>query len=1369
MADVQPIQRRGEKPTSNISRKPPPKGTDQKHPAGIFADMATDGPLIGTLVAVVDKAKNLPNLKSIGKQDPYCVLRLGKHVKKTEPDKRGGQTPKWDAELRFPVHDSGDYRNLKVVIFTDDKKTELIGECVLNLDTILDTAGGGQSDGWHQCKCRGRYAGDIRIELTFWDERPRESAPLIVNTRQVTGFEKEDFKRPEKSLAGPRRPGAPPRKRELPERPNPKPSKENLAPSSPEEEEEEPELPVAHHRKERHRDREPRERHRDDRGNREHRRGKSRHQREREAERPSHDEYAHDPYHQNSSHHITPYDTPQDQFGYYQNQGSTLQDFQSDHIGQLQAQYAEQTQLVHQRHPQALTGYSGYQNPQGDYYDQQQQWQNPHDQNMGMVLANQNGPPVLPQHKHVEFADTRRSMGHHSPQPPPQPQQALHHRKSRSEFYSNGSPDVYQQKPGNNYSNQLVSSSSFAPAPPRHHGYDQQYQEQPSFGNQGFDQPQVTSILPKQQTPIAQYQSKQQIGLYQQSFQDPYIDQGYQSQLARASDFAPPLPPQHSQAAASYQTASNPRDDFSNNSALMLSYSSTPAPPPPTHRSAQPRMSMPASVPAALPTQLPPAVQAQVPNPQPLDMYEQNFQLQSLRGFAPPQLPTHGGSQFQAAAPPQPAPVQEQTIEPRARGISEPPPYASLNDNGTSFQQTPEPQSLDFGQQEPASYEPQQSYPANTYTTPTTSTPAYTSFTDYSQAGIPLSQRLADLHLPPNPEHAFDPTTALVLAGGNGPPPPLSHTGASSPLPAHRGRNHVPPISTNIPPKKAISRSPSPHPLSLTPGFGPESPGDDDIGSRSPVPFSLTQTQPVEPVPVSNYHAPYVKDVTGRRSMDSRLSYDSTAVSPLIQPTSQPIDANRRRSVSPMPPLNSYSQELVSARGAPPPLPQASHRVSQHLVYKHDPSENPSESRSNRSSAYEYPGHMQSSQMTHNNHSIPGAQTSDLNSSSAPIPVATAGDSKTRQPYIEDEIDETDRCADSTYQSASTSWATSQSVDDISRDHMSHSSYDVHSKQPPSRNMNRSPYPDYNQDGHYSNQQNAIMKPRATSPMPPRRNSDIPPIARTPEPQKPASVRPEQRRMTLGGMPFSPDDYDVINPVSSSYNSGSRSPSGNVSTMPLARSPGAISISPGQYMTPKEEKKARKEEEKAARKARRKVYTPGSANRSLEDDDILAPDTFAPEPERRNSFNAGAPGYGDDDVQPLSFRPRRQSASPQPPGADIYGTSPGGGGYKGGSKSIASNTSSAPSSGYNYGAPQPTSGHRPLPGAPVMRNAIMGPDDYYHQQQGGYAAPPPPSMPPMRIPQSNPGNMTQEQWSLSQELSSISIGTSSRRRTGTWA
>ncbi|KAJ8608100.1 hypothetical protein MRB53_039849 [Persea americana] len=161
-----------------------------QHSAGIFADMTVDGPVIGTLVVIVDRAKNLPSRKSMGKQNPYCAARLGKEANKTDTDKRGGQTPKWDQELRFTVHDSLDYHNLKVSVFSEDKKTDLIGEAWVKLDSVI-TAGGGKSDLWQTLNCKGKYAGEIRIELTYYDSRPKpekKSTPQLDDalSRQIS-------------------------------------------------------------------------------------------------------------------------------------------------------------------------------------------------------------------------------------------------------------------------------------------------------------------------------------------------------------------------------------------------------------------------------------------------------------------------------------------------------------------------------------------------------------------------------------------------------------------------------------------------------------------------------------------------------------------------------------------------------------------------------------------------------------------------------------------------------------------------------------------------------------------------------------------------------------------------------------------------------------------------------------------------------------------------------------------------------------------------------------------------------------------------------------------------------------------------------
>ncbi|KAK5687290.1 hypothetical protein LTS10_001428 [Elasticomyces elasticus] len=172
-----------------MATKAAPNGPNGMHTAGIFADMTVDGPEIGTLVLIVDRGKNLPNRRTMGKQNPYCAARLGKEARKTETDKRGGQTPKWDQELRFTVHDSPDYNNLKISAFSEDKRTDLIGEAWVNLSDVI-VQGGGKADLWQGLNCKGKYAGEIRIELTYYDSRPK---PEKQRSESVAG-EEEAFK-----------------------------------------------------------------------------------------------------------------------------------------------------------------------------------------------------------------------------------------------------------------------------------------------------------------------------------------------------------------------------------------------------------------------------------------------------------------------------------------------------------------------------------------------------------------------------------------------------------------------------------------------------------------------------------------------------------------------------------------------------------------------------------------------------------------------------------------------------------------------------------------------------------------------------------------------------------------------------------------------------------------------------------------------------------------------------------------------------------------------------------------------------------------------------------------------------------------------
>lgn len=82
-----------------------------------------------------------------------------------------------DHELRFTVHESPDYYRMKVSIFNDDKKTDLIGETWVDLQNLI-IPGGSQNDHWHVLQCRGKYAGEIRLEMTYYDTREQDEAVI---------------------------------------------------------------------------------------------------------------------------------------------------------------------------------------------------------------------------------------------------------------------------------------------------------------------------------------------------------------------------------------------------------------------------------------------------------------------------------------------------------------------------------------------------------------------------------------------------------------------------------------------------------------------------------------------------------------------------------------------------------------------------------------------------------------------------------------------------------------------------------------------------------------------------------------------------------------------------------------------------------------------------------------------------------------------------------------------------------------------------------------------------------------------------------------------------------------------------------------
>ncbi|KAI0700705.1 hypothetical protein BC835DRAFT_1411823 [Cytidiella melzeri] len=154
---------------------------------------------IGTLIVVLLKARNLPNKRHIGKQDPYCLLEFNGRKVRSKVIKRGGQHPEWDEEIRFTLYEAepdvpvatlsdgslppvppkkpskdklsvqgGKY--MKMACYAQDvKEPELIGETQVDLTEVLTK---GETDEWFTLTNKERYSGEVYLELTFWSNEP---------------------------------------------------------------------------------------------------------------------------------------------------------------------------------------------------------------------------------------------------------------------------------------------------------------------------------------------------------------------------------------------------------------------------------------------------------------------------------------------------------------------------------------------------------------------------------------------------------------------------------------------------------------------------------------------------------------------------------------------------------------------------------------------------------------------------------------------------------------------------------------------------------------------------------------------------------------------------------------------------------------------------------------------------------------------------------------------------------------------------------------------------------------------------------------------------------------------------------------------
>ncbi|BFZ58815.1 hypothetical protein PYCC9005_005880 [Savitreella phatthalungensis] len=123
----------------------------------------------GTLIVILDKARNLPNRRKIGKQSCYAVVRLGNDCQRSPTDKRAGQVPSWNHEMRFSVA-CPEETLLRISIFNEDSRTpDLVADAAVDLTSLYQKR---EYDAWVPLRFKDKPAGEVYVELTFYYEGP---------------------------------------------------------------------------------------------------------------------------------------------------------------------------------------------------------------------------------------------------------------------------------------------------------------------------------------------------------------------------------------------------------------------------------------------------------------------------------------------------------------------------------------------------------------------------------------------------------------------------------------------------------------------------------------------------------------------------------------------------------------------------------------------------------------------------------------------------------------------------------------------------------------------------------------------------------------------------------------------------------------------------------------------------------------------------------------------------------------------------------------------------------------------------------------------------------------------------------------------
>jgi Ca2+-dependent lipid-binding protein len=98
------------------------------------------------------------------KMDPYVVVKIGGHTKKTRTHKNGGKNPEWSDILEFDV--KGDICAELTVMDEDLGKDDHVGSGTYNLEKVFQK---GTHKEHIEMRHKGKVVGKVWIEFNFMD------------------------------------------------------------------------------------------------------------------------------------------------------------------------------------------------------------------------------------------------------------------------------------------------------------------------------------------------------------------------------------------------------------------------------------------------------------------------------------------------------------------------------------------------------------------------------------------------------------------------------------------------------------------------------------------------------------------------------------------------------------------------------------------------------------------------------------------------------------------------------------------------------------------------------------------------------------------------------------------------------------------------------------------------------------------------------------------------------------------------------------------------------------------------------------------------------------------------------------------------